>query len=97
MTYNRDAMSDALVGVYGPQNGLADWEGQHWVDSGYEAAGPGDKASWYKAEGATGDHYGDLEFDYWTNVYGGGATFRLLLEDGTSYLLAENNDFLRKE
>lgn len=97
MTYNRDAMSDALKPAYGPSNELADWEGEHWVDEGYEAAGPGDKASWYEAQGATGDHYGDLEFDYWTNVYGGGATFRLLLEDGTSYLLAENNDFLRKE
>lgn len=94
--YVRDAMSTALEPVYGPTGNLGDWEGLHWVDSGYEAAGPGDRATWYESQGATGDHYGDLELDYWLNVYGGGATFYILLETGDR-LLAENNDLLRKE
>jgi hypothetical protein len=73
MVANRDAMSAALEPVYGSATtNLQDWEGMHWVAEGYEAAGPGDKASWYKAEGASGTHYGDLEYDYWTNVYAGG-------------------------
>ena len=100
MPANRDVMSDKLVSVYGPSNSLADWEAQFWIAQGHEARGPGDKFSWYKAQGASGTHYGDVEYDYWTNVYsggGGGATFRLMLEDGVSYLLAENGDFLRKE
>lgn len=95
--YVRDAMSVALEPVYGSvSTKLADWEGMHWVDQGYGPAGPGDKATWYESQGATGDHYGDLELDYWLNVYGGGATFRILLETGDA-LLAENGDFLRKE
>ena len=97
MPANRDAMSAALTVVYGPSNNLADWEGQHWVAQGFSAAGPGDKASWYKTAGAAGTYYGDLEYDYWTNIFSSGATFRILLEDGVSYLLAENSDFLRKE
>ena len=72
MTANRDIMSVALAAVYGPDNNLADWEAQHWVAEGFEPCGPGDKASWYKAEGASGTHYGDLEADYWLNVYAGG-------------------------
>lgn len=72
MTANRDAMSTALVAVYGPDNNLADWEAQHWVAEGFEPCGPGDKAAWYAAEGASGSSYGDLEYDYWTNVYAGG-------------------------
>lgn len=72
MTANRDIMSVALAAVYGPDNNLADWEAQHWVAEGFEPCGPGDKAAWYAAEGASGTSYGDLEYDYWSNVYAGG-------------------------
>ena len=69
MPANRDAMNTRLQPVYGPGGNLADWEGKHWVAKGFSASGPGDKASWYKAAGAIGTYYGDLEFDYWTNRY----------------------------
>jgi hypothetical protein len=68
---NRDLMADDLRPVYGPANGLADWEGQHWVANGFPPAGPGNKAAWYAANGAVGSSYGDLERDYWLNRYGG--------------------------
>jgi hypothetical protein len=98
MSTNRDAMADALEPVYGSAStNLADWEGQHWVSEGHEPAGPGDKASWYDAQGASGDHYGDLEFDYWTNVYGGGATFYLLMENDDRFLTEDGLDLLRRE
>lgn len=96
--YVRDAMATALEPVYGSvTTNLADWEGMHWVDEGYEPAGPGDKATWYESQGATGDHYGDLELDYWLNVYGGGATFYILLENGDRILTEDGLNLLRKE
>jgi hypothetical protein len=87
---NRDLMAAALQPVYGSSGNLADWEGRHWVDSGLPAAGPGDKASWYATAGAAGTHYGDLEADYWANVYGGGGADPglTLLQSATLWLSA---------
>lgn len=98
MASNRDEMAAKLQPVYGSATtNLADWEGKHWVDSGYEPAGPGDKASWYKTAGAAGTHYGDLEYDYWVNIYGGGATFYILMENSDRFLTEDGANLLRKE
>lgn len=90
MPSNRDEMSAKLVTVYGPSNNLADWESQHWVAQGFEPCGPGDKASWYAANGATGTNYGDLEYSYWANVYTSAPSF-LLQED--DFRLLQEDDF----
>lgn len=94
--YVRDAMHDALFPTYALTY-TADMENLFWVDEGYEPCGPGDRMTFFKAAGATGDSLGDAELDYWLNVYGGGATFYILLENGDRILTEDGLNLLRKE
>jgi hypothetical protein len=93
--YVRDAMHTALFQIYGTYY-TADMEALYWVSQGFAPSGPGDRATWFASMGAAGVAEGDLELDFWLNVFTVGGSFWLLLESGFA-LLTESGNVLRKE
>jgi hypothetical protein len=97
MATTNDLINEKLQETYPNLTYQGDLLAAFWTDQGFQPTGPGDgDFEFYHAQGATGTTVGDARHDFWTNVYAGSATFRLLLENG-DVLATESSDRLRIE